>query len=81
VNSERAAFDSAAALANPELLSGMLAHWANYMIHKALAQLQENVNNAQSQFDGWQQSQVHFLNDASIAFGYFHAAQIFYNQI
>jgi hypothetical protein len=66
---------------NEEALQGMLAHAANYLIFKSLKKLQENVGAATDQAAGWNDTQVHYLNDAAIAFGHQLSAVVYFDQI
>lgn len=78
IHEEKAAFESKDELAgNDEALRALLVHNANYLIFRALSHLQENVSKAVDQLSGWNDSQVHHLNESAKAFGYLISADLF----
>lgn len=54
---------------NPQLLTSLLSHKLNRLVHNSMLRLQENVTKSSDVMQAWNQTQVHHLYDAAVAYG------------
>jgi len=60
----------------PPLLLSLLSHKLNRLVHNSMLQLQANVTKHKDLMHAWNQTQVHHLYDAAVAFGELHYAKL-----
>ena len=60
----------------PLLLLSLLSHKLNRLVHNSMLQLQANVTKHKDLMHAWNQTQVHHLYDAAVAFGELHYAKL-----
>jgi acyl-CoA oxidase len=60
----------------PQLLVALLSHKLNRLVHNSMLKLQENVASCKDVTHAWNQTQVHHLYDAAVAYGELHYAKL-----
>ena len=82
VRNERAPFTTVADLrGKPDVLQTMLKHRVNYLVQRSILKLQENVQKTSDPLEGWNDSQVHYLQNLGFAYGEYFFADVFMRKV
>ena len=78
VRTAKANFTSAADLRDrPDALQAMLKHRVNLLVQRSIIKLQETVQKASDSLEGWNETQVHYLQNLGFAYGDLFFADLF----
>ena len=78
VRTAKATFVTSADLRDkPETLQAMLKHRVNYLVQRSIVKLQDTVQHSSDSLEGWNESQVHYLQNLGFAYGDLFFADLF----